>query len=295
MRLAVSVIYSYRNNLKTFFILSFLALIAGCIAEDKNDDGPTPTNSEGEPVDNTALTFNGFWDGGFEQTDTLRVLIFNGDVYGLDADKAFFGTVDSPADEEVDFSVTGYPFAYEDATNFEFVADGIATAYTINGLLATTTTIVGDFETDTAEFGALTLTNDATFSNNSSLTSLIGKWTTTDLEMNITSSGRFHGVNNGTDKNCSFEGQIDLINAANSLLELTLNRRNCDDFNGDSTGFVAINGDGELELYSKMDNALLFITFKAPTTTGSTTDAETPTTGDDTAEEEAVVETPAVE
>lgn len=287
----MSVIYSYRNYLQTLCILLTLALLTACIAEDKDDD-PAPTNSEGEPVDNTALSLNGFWNGGFEQTDTLRVLIFNGDVYGLDEDKAFFGTVESPAEEEVDFSVIAYPFSYEDATNFEFVADGAATAYTINGLLATTTTIVGDFETDAAEFGALALTNDLTFSNNSSLTSLIGKWTTTDLEMNITSRGRFHGVNNGTDKDCSFEGQINLINAGDSLLVLTLNRRNCDDFNGDSTGFVAINGDGELELYSKMGSSLLFMKFTAPTATGGTADPETPTEEDPTTEEpvEEVVE-----
>ena len=287
----MSVIYSYRNYLQTLCVLLILVLLTACIGDDKDDD-PAPTNSDGDPVDNTALSLNGFWDGGFEQTDTLRVLIFNGDVYGLDEDKAFFGTVESPAEEEVDFSVIAYPFSYEDATNFEFVADGAATAYTINGLLATTTTLVGDFETDAAEFGALALTNDVTFSNNSSLTALIGKWTTTDLEMNITSRGRFHGVNNGTDKDCSFEGQIDLINAGDSLLALTLNRRNCDGFNGDSTGFVAINGDGELELYSKMGSSLLFMKFTAPTATGGTTDPETPTEEDPTTEEpvEEVVE-----
>jgi hypothetical protein len=289
----VSLIYSYRNYLQTLFVLLFLALMTGCIAEDKKDDNPT--NSEGATVDNTALALNGFWNGGFEQTDTLKVLIFNGDVYGLDGDKAFFGTVESPTDEEVDFSVTAYPFAYEDTANFEFVADGAATVYTINGLLATTTSLVGDYETDAAEFGALALTNDTTFSNNSSLISLIGKWTTTTLEMNITSRGRFHGVNNGTDKDCSFEGQINLINAGDSLLAITLNRRNCDDFNGDSSGFVAINGDGELELYSKMGTALLFMKFTAPTATGGSSDPETPAEGDDEAEEEVVEEAPAAE
>ena len=293
MRLAVSLVHSFRNYLQTFFVLLFLSLITACIGEDKDDDQPAPTNSDGDVVDNTALTLNGFWNGGFEQAETLRMLIFNGDVYALDEDKAFFGTVESPAEEEVDFTLTSYPFSYDDAANFEFVADGVATVYTINGLLATNTSLVGDFETDASEFGALVLTNDGTYSNNSSLTSLIGKWTTTDLEMNITSRGRFHGVNNGTDKDCSFEGQINLINSANSLLAITLNRRNCDDFNGDSAGFVAINVDGELELYSKMGSALLFMKFIAPAAAGGTTpDTETPTEGET---EEPVVEAAAEE
>lgn len=270
----MSLIYSYCKYLKIVFILCSLASIIGCIAEDKDDKNPI--NSVGQVVDDTSLGLNGFWNGGFDQTETLRVLIYNGDVYGLDGDKAFFGTVESPKVEEVDFSVTAYPFSYEDVSNLEFVADGAATAYSINGLLATTTLLVGSFETDSSEFGALTLTNDTSFSNNSSLTSLVGKWTTTDLEINITSRGRFLGVNNGAGKDCSFEGQIDLINAGESLLALTLNRRNCDDFNGDATGFVAINGEGALELYSKMGSSLLFMTFAAPTSAGNSTTTETP-------------------
>ncbi len=281
----MSVVISYFSKIKILIFLVFISLITGCIAEDKEDENPI--NSVGEEVDDTSLGLNGFWNGGFEQTDTLRVLIFNGDVYGLDALNAFFGTVESPSQEEVDFSLTAYPLSYIDAANFEFVADGTATTYTINGLLATTTSLVGDYATDGNEFGSLALTNDGTFSNNSALTSLAGKWTTTTLEMNITSRGRFHGVNNGLDKDCSFEGQINLINSGDSLLALTINRRECDDFNGDSTGFAAINAEGELELYSKMGSSLLFMKFAAPATSGST--------APDTSTDEPVVEEPVVE
>jgi hypothetical protein len=281
----VSVVISYLSTIKTLIFLVLISLITGCIAEDKEDENPT--NSVGEKVDDTSLGLNGFWNGGFEQTDTLRILIFNGDVYGLDTANAFFGTVESPSVEEVDFSLTAYPLSYIDEANFEFVADGAATSYTINGLLATTTTLVGDYATDGNDFGSLALTNDGSFSNNSSLTSLVGKWTTTALEINITSRGRFHGVNNGLDKDCSFEGQIDLINSGDSLLALTINRRECDDFNGDSTGFVAINSEGALELYSKMGSALLFMKFSAPATSGST--------APDTSTDEPVVEEPVVE
>lgn len=273
----MSVVIHYLSALKTLLLVFLFTLITGCIGEDKKDE--TPTNSDGESVDDTSLALNGFWNGGFEQTDTLRVLIYNGDVYGLDGDKAFFGTVTSPDSEEVDFTVTAYPFSYEDSANNEYVADGAATIYTINGLLASTTSIVGDYETDGGEFGAITISNDGIYSNNSSLTALAGKWTTTDLELNITSRGRFHGVNNATTKNCSYEGQFELLESGNVLLAITMNRRNCDDFNGDSVGFAAINTDGELEIYSKMGSSLLFMKFSAPKATGGTTtpDTETPT------------------
>ncbi len=288
MGLAVSLTYFYRKYLKTLSVFFLALLIVGCLPEEKDDDDDNESNK--------ISALNGFWKGGFEQTDTLRVLIYNGSVYALDKEKALFGSVTSPSDEEVDFSLTAYPFAYEDEPNFEFVSDRTATNYTVNGLLATTSLIVGDYETSSREFGSLELTNDGTFTNPSSLASLTGKWTTTDLELNITSRGRFLGVNNGTNKNCSFEGQIQLINTAQSLLSMTLNRRNCDDFNGESTGFVAINSDGALELYSKMGNQLLFMKFSAPASssgtdttgneTGSGTEEET-TTGDGTSEEPA--------
>lgn len=265
----MSPIYFYRKYLKTLCVLLALALTVGCLPKEKDDD-------------NDMSTLNGFWDGGFEQTETLRILIYNGDVYGLDEDKAIFGSVTGPKNEEIDLSLTAYPFAYEDAANFEFVSDRTSTTYSVNGLLATTFLIVGDYETSSREYGALELTNDETYNSRSSLESLAGKWTTTDLELNITSSGRFLGVNNGTDKNCSFKGTIDLINSEHSLMSLNLTRKNCDDFNGDSAGFVAINAEGELELYSKMANKLLFMTFQPPAATnetggGAETDTETPT------------------
>ena len=268
----------FTSAVVTKSLLSLLVLgLIGCAGED---DKKNPTNNEGTQVDSTALALNGFWDGGLDQTDTLRVLIYNGDVYGLDGDKGFFGTVSSPADEEVDFTLTSYPFSYEDTGNNEYVADGLVTTYTINGLLASTTSMVGDFSTDTATFGSISLTDDTTYSNNSSLTSLAGKWTTTELELNVTSRGKFLGFNNAEGKDCSFDGEFDIIDASNSLIAMTLNRKNCDDFNGESAGFAAVNAEGELEIYSRSGSSLLFMKFSAPTASGDTPsegDGETPT------------------
>lgn len=271
------------RNLKVliWFPLLMSSLLTACIGEDDKDENPT--NSDGDTVDDTSLALNGFWAGGLDQTDTLRVLIYNGDVYGLDGDKGFFGTVESPADEEVDFNLTAYPFSYDDSGNNEYVADGLATSYTINGLLASNTTLVGEYATDGSEFGSLTLVNDTSYSNNSSLVSLLGQWTTTDIELNVTSRGKFLGFNKATGKDCSFEGQFAVINSSNSLLSMTIDRRNCDDFNGESTGFAAINLDGELEIYSRSGSSLLFMKFSAPAAAGGDTpaegDGETPAEG----------------
>ena len=273
---------------KLLIILLSLGLAACVDLED--DDDENPINSEGETVDDTSLALNGFWDGGLDQTDTLRVLIYNGDFYGLDGDKGFFGTVASPQDEEVDFTLTSYPFAHEDTGNNEFVADGLATSYTINGLLATTSTIVGEFTANATEFGSITLVNDTTYANNSSLTSLVGKWTTTDLEMNITSRGNFLGFNTSETQNCSFEGEFNIINSSNSLLSITIDRRNCEDFNGETTGFAAINGEGELEIYSRNGSSLLFMKFSPPAATGGT---ETPAEGEEETPTDGEAEAPA--
>lgn len=244
-------------------------LLSACLPEEKEDDDVTETSIS---------ALNGFWNGGFEQTETLRVLIYNNNIYGLDADQALFGSVKSPASEELEITLTAYPFAYQDSVNFEYISDRNSTNYSINGLLANETLIVGDYETSNREYGSLQLTNDLSFNSPSSLSSLTGEWTTADIQLNITQNGKFLGVNNGVENDCSFEGEIKLINASQSLLSLTINRKNCDGFNGNSTGYAAINADGELEFYSKMGSSLLFMTFTAPASSNNTTapEEETP-------------------
>lgn len=260
---------SVKKATQALFLVAPLMLLSACLPEEKEDDDVTETSIS---------ALNGFWNGGFEQTETLRVLIYNNNIYGLDADQALFGSVKSPASEELEITLTAYPFAYQDSVNFEYISDRNSTNYSINGLLANETLIVGDYETSNREYGSLQLTNDLSFNSPSSLSSLTGEWTTADIQLNITQNGKFLGVNNGVENDCSFEGEIKLINASQSLLSLTINRKNCDGFNGNSTGYAAINADGELEFYSKMGSSLLFMTFTAPASSNNTTapEEETP-------------------
>lgn len=272
-----------KKTTQTLFLVAPLMLLSACLPEDKEDT--KPINSEGENVNDTILSLNGFWDGGFQQTETLRVLIYNGAVYGLDEDKAFYGSVYSSKtvdDGEVDFTFTSYPFAYTDDVNFEYVSARTPTNYSVEGLLATETLVVGDYETSNNEYGSLELINDKTYNSPSFLNLLVGEWTTNDLRLNINKNGRFHGVNNTEANNCAFEGFINILDASKSIFSLELNRRNCDDFNGDSTGYAAINADGELEFYSKMGSSLLFMTFTAPATSNNTTAPEEETPAEET-------------
>jgi hypothetical protein len=277
----VSLIYSCINHLKIVLVLFFLVLITGCIAEDKEDKNPI--NSVGEEVDDTSLELNGFWNGGFDGAESLRVLINNGDLYGLDTSttdaKAFFGTIESPSNEILKFDLLSYPLAMNDPVNKEFIADGSATQYIADSaLLVNSKQIVGTFSIGNIGTPSdILLENDETFSNNQSVASLAkGQWTTSVYSMFISVNGNFVVSSSDETKRCNFTGNFSNINTSNSLLAININREGCVEFNGDSLGFAAINAEGELEIYSKMGSSLLFMTFTAPASSGNTSIPEVP-------------------
>jgi len=258
-------------------VAASLVLLSACLPEEKEDKNPI--NSSGIEVDNASLALNGFWNGGFNQGDKLKLLIFNGDVYGLDEDEAFFGTVASSS-ATFNFDLLAYPLSHEDSVNNEYVADGIAVTYTIDdgrlfnyGQLE----IAASFDTNNGLLGELNVINDASYSKNSSLSSLVGLWTTADYQLRIDGQGNYI-IQDTTDSGCVSNGKINLIDSNNSLMALIITRKKCDDFNGSATGFAAINTDGELEFYSKMSSSLLFMTFMPPATAGIVETPEETTT-----------------
>lgn len=255
------------KNYLLFLSLSIFGLLVGCLPEeDKKKD--SVKNDAGDTVSSEELKLNGFWAGEFDQAGKVRALIYNGNIYALDEDKSFSGTVKNPQDDDLSISLNSYAFTDEDTNNNEYTSEGTATTYEIEGLLATTNSIVGTYQTSGGGFGNLTLAKEESWENNSSLTALVGKWTTTDLEMNITSKGQFLGFSKADGNNCSYNGKIELIDAAKILMKSTITRKNCSSANGEFDGYMAVTDDKELELYaSNSAGNLLFMRFSAPAAT----------------------------
>lgn len=275
--------------MRPYFLLTALAafILTGCIAEeDKND----VTNEQGETVADTTVAMNGFWDGQFDQAGDLRVLIYNGNVYGLDENNGYYGTVLLNDDtSRATFALTAYTLTEADTTGNQYVADGPSEDYSLSGLLFSSTadddTLVGDYENDSLS-GSFLLEDDGTWENNSDLDDLAGKWTATGYEFYIqplSGKASYKGIStDGT--GCTFEGEITLMNDKEALYELTLTeRKNCSGFNEtDATGYAAVNVDGNLEVYLRKNNDLLFMIFTAPVTETATDDTATDDTTDDT-------------
>ncbi|MBU2038402.1 MULTISPECIES: hypothetical protein [Oceanospirillaceae] len=258
-------------------------LLVGCIAEEDKDK---ITNEQGVTVSDPTLALNGLWDGQFDQAGSLRVLIYNGNVYGLDESRGYYGTALLNNDNRTaTLALTGYTLSQNDTAAKQYVADGLNQDYSLNGLLYTVEAspqLVGDFENATGT-GSFVLTDDGTWPNNSALSLLAGKWTATGYEFYVeplSSKASFKGISTDS-SGCTFEGDITLLDKNDALYAVTLReRKNCPAFNEtNASGYAVINSDGSLELYLRKDTDLLFMTFTAPV---SSTPVETPTDTTDT-------------
>lgn len=253
-------------------------LLVGCIAEeDKNKI----TNEQGVTVSDPTLALNGLWDGQFDQAGSLRVLIYNGNVYALDESRGYYGTALLNNDNRTaTLALTSYALSQNDTAAKQYVADGLNQDYSLNGLLYTVEAspqLVGDFENATAT-GSFVLTDDGTWPNNSALSLLAGKWTATGYEFYVeplSSKASFKGISTDS-SGCTFEGDITLQDKNFALYAVALReRKNCPAFNEtNASGYAVVNSDSELEVYLRKDTDLLFMTFTAPV---SSTPVETPT------------------
>lgn len=121
-------------------------------------------------------------------------MIFNGNAYGINAEKAFYGTVNAESETDINLSFQGAAFSYEDSTNDEYVASGRALTYTIEASFFAydDLEIAGSFDTNsTGPFGELNMVNDSTYTTPSSLNSLTGLWSTTNYQLKIDHLGNF--------------------------------------------------------------------------------------------------------
>jgi len=280
-------------------LCGLVVLLAGCIAEDEDEK---TTNEQGEEVSDATLALSGFWDGQFDAdtADSLRVLIYNGNIYGLDEDNGYYGTVSlNTSDQTVLASADSYALnAASEADAKQFVADGSSNDYEfdtqLTSLVATNDSLFGSYSIDSTPSGNMQLTRDGTWDNNSPLSNLTrtGKWTATNHELVMTRAGdgvTFTGVSTST-AGCNFRGRITNLDTNYNLYRVVLTEReNCAAFNETNVnGLAGFNSDGDIEFYFRDNNAMLFMTFTPPAQQSSGGDS-----GGDSEEETPAVETPA--
>lgn len=272
-----------------FILLPLFA--TGCLEEEESDD---IVNDQGDSVSDPTLRLNGLWNGQLDQAGALRMLMYNGNVFGFDETIAFYGTVALDNDSATaTMTLSGYSYTTSDTAANQFVAGGAPEDFTLSGLLYPTTktddTLVGDYDSDTAP-GGFTLSNDGTWDTNSRLATLRGKWMSTGYELYLTEVGdelSFREVSVATPATgCTTRGTIRILNEEVNLYTVQLSeRKNCPGFNvTNAPGYASVNANGELELFIRKEEELLYARYTSAT---ATTDTATDTTTDETTDETA--------
>ncbi|WP_221793247.1 hypothetical protein [Oceanobacter mangrovi] len=253
--------------MRTLALLIGIASLAGCISVDDNN---SVTNEQGETVSTETLSLNGFWDGQLDQATDIRLMIYQGTVYGLDETQGYYGTVKlSQSNQTVSMSLTGYAITASDTTALHYLADGTAVDYSLDGLVFTTTTtsdtLVGDYENDSTA-GSFYLTDDGTWDTNSAVSLVEGEWTAGDYSLYITSLGSRASMKavSSSVAGCTFSGYIAPMDKQYNLYDVSITeRKNCDDYNDTSvSGYATITTDGELEFFLRKSALLYYMIFQ---------------------------------
>lgn len=265
--------------MKRYCAIATVCLLGGCLADDKKDVVTAPINNEqGQVITLPTVSLNGFWDGGFDQQDDMRLLIFNGNVYARNAGSGFYGTVALDNDflratmtlEALALNVNSSD------TDRQWIADGVRSDYSVDELQlytleARNDALQGAASVNGIDSRLLLLQRDGTWSSQATLAKLVrtGVWESNGYRLvtnNAINGVSFQG-NSTTLISCSFSGVLQTLNTTNNLYSVTLNNRSsCPAFNDTSaTGYAGFNAEGDLEFYLRnSSNELLFMTFTPP-------------------------------
>lgn len=212
---------------------------------------------------------NGLWEGQFDQSGTVRVLIYEGKLYGTDGYRGFLGTVSYITSERsVGMVFESYPMQWSSSAAGHYVSGGTADEhFQVSGLLLDQSensgTIAGNYRTALAG-GNLVLNADGSWGNASNLWSIAGTWKSGNYNLYI---GQLDGKNSfiGTGPSgCSFRGELFLLNTEYPLLKANMYERtgcNSFDVSGTISGFAAVNQAGEFEMYFVNGANLLVMNF----------------------------------
>ncbi|MEK9714048.1 MAG: hypothetical protein VW258_15910 [Thalassolituus sp.] len=262
---------------------------AGCLPEEKTDD---IVNDQGEAVKDPTLRLNGLWNGQVDQAGALRALIYNGNIFAFDENIAYYGTVSlAAATDTVTITVEGYGYSSSETDANQYVAGGSSESFVFTGLVFPTLkeddTLVGDYESDSGA-GGFTLSDDGTWETNSSLAALKGKWSATNYDLYLTEVNgvlSFREVSvAATPTGCTSYGTISLLNKEQNLYSVQLTeRKNCAGFNViNAPGYASVDSFGDLELFIRKDDELLYTRYSAASSADSSTDTATDTTTEET-------------
>lgn len=282
-------------------ILSFI-LLSACIDLEDDAPGDTPVSTtpdnDNTPATSSVSALNGIYTADITETQdagtsstttTARVLIYEGAVFGLREDKAFYGVVTAGSLTPWLLTLEFYDFALASADDKEYAASDNNDNFTVNALI-NATGIQGTYESTNTITGRISLVNRNDYDDGSAIADLAGSWNTSATLANtldVSSDGMHFTATEviTSQDNCSFYGEFQLINSQFNLFAVKLTRPNdCSQFSFldnsgvivDVSGFAVINPDGELEMYFWHNNELLFLTYTKVASAGATT-PETPT------------------
>merc|ERR1711879_751024 len=240
----------------------FALLLSGCLSNSSDLDV--------EPSFNKAIALNGFWDGQFNQSGAVRLLFYDGAVFGTDGASGYLGTVSyDESTENVSMSLTAYGLVVSEPAADYYVSGGNAEHFSFDGLLVNQSTssgtITGNY-VSASEGGSLTMIADGSWANTSGLWQLVGTWNAGSYQMFVAqrdSNNTFIATGPG---GCSFEGDIYLLNEKYPLFEVNMYKReNCSGFNLESgqsaRGFTGLNINNQLEFYITLNGEQLIMQF----------------------------------
>ena len=235
--------------------------LASCISVDNN--------MAVEPSYDRAIALNGLWEGQFDQSGTVRVLIYEGNLYGTDGYRGFLGTVSYITSERsVGMVFDSYPMQWSSSAAGHYATGGaVQENFQVNGLLLdqseSSGTIAGNYRTAQAG-GNLVLDADGSWGNASNLWSIAGTWKSGNYSLYV---GQLEGKDSfiGTGPSgCSFRGELFLLNPEYPLLKANLYERSgCKGYDVTTTvsGFAVVNNAGEFEMYFVNGTNLLVMNF----------------------------------
>lgn len=226
-------------------------LLVACGSDDKKS----------EPK---SYALNGFWNGQFDQSVDIRLLIYNGEVFALDAEQGYYGTLTyTDFNLEAKLTLSAKAFMAQAETSGEQITGSASVPYVLTGIYYSADVVpqlVGDYRaTDSGEF---LLNYDDVWNNESSLTALTGKWQAPETIVRIEPKGGRYEFRAVKPNGCTFNGSISLLNSNHNLYSVDMKeRRGCQDSIRGAQGYAAINAEGELEFYLRSGGSLLFMTF----------------------------------